>query len=82
MLPSKTIPEVHSKGRTLKSKTKAKTTMAHPKKKARACSLDVEEIKDEDSARKTAVRNATISPMSSFQIANSMKVSYLSCYAY
>ena len=82
MLPSKTIPEVHGKGHTLKPKTKAKTTTAPPKKKARACSVEVEEIEDEDSPRNTAVRNATISPTSSFQIPHSTKVCYLSCYVY
>jgi hypothetical protein len=82
MLPSKTIPKVHGKGHTLKPKTKVKATTAPPKKKARACSVEVKEIKDKGSPHKTATRNATISPTSSFQILNSMKVCYLSCYVY
>jgi hypothetical protein len=82
MLLSKTIPEIHGKCHTLKLKTKAKATMAPPKKKARACSVEVKEIEDEDSPHNTAMRNATISLTSSFQILNSMKLCYLSCYVY
>jgi hypothetical protein len=81
MLPLKTIPKVHGKGHTLKLKTKAKATAAPPKK-VRASSIEVAEIKDEDSPLNTAMRNATISLTSSFQILNSMKVCYLSCYIY
>ncbi|KAF8224677.1 hypothetical protein L208DRAFT_1409843 [Tricholoma matsutake] len=36
--------------------------------KARACSVEVEEIEDEDSARNINARNSGISPTSSFQI--------------
>ena len=76
MLPSKTVPDVNKgKGRMLKPKTKVKTTTTTPKKKARTYSVEVEGIEDKDSAR-----NTTISPTSSFQIANSMKVRYLPYY--
>ncbi|KAI9440228.1 hypothetical protein F5148DRAFT_1293566 [Russula earlei] len=58
MLPSKTIPEVsNKKGRmhVLKPKIKMKSMPAPPKKKARTCSVEVEEIDDTDSPRWTAV---------------------------
>jgi hypothetical protein len=82
MLPSKTISKIHGKGHTLKPKTKVKATTAPPKKKVRACSVEVKEIEVEDSPHNTAMRNATTSLTSSFQILNSMKVCYLSCYIY
>jgi hypothetical protein len=80
MLPSKTVPEVHAKHHTLKPKANARITTARPKKKVRACSVEVEGIEDNDSPRKTAVRNVTISPTSSFHISNHTNVCYLSCF--
>src|SRR5277367_3929377 len=56
MLPSKTIPEVSNKKghrRILNPKIKTKPTAAPPSKKARSCSIEVEEIEDEDSPRRT-----------------------------
>lgn len=41
--------------------------------KARACSVEVEEIEDEDSARNINARNSGISPTSSFQISGTKK---------
>jgi hypothetical protein len=76
MLPSKTIPEAsNGKGptRTLKPEVMAKAT-APPKKKTRTCSVEVEEIEDEDSSRNIAARNGSVSSTSSFQIPNSKKV--------
>ncbi|KAF8219965.1 hypothetical protein L208DRAFT_785578 [Tricholoma matsutake] len=72
MLPSKTIPEVNrdnGKKPTRALKPKVKVTAAAPlKKKARAHSVEVEEIEDKDSARNIAARNNGISPGSSFEI--------------
>jgi hypothetical protein len=61
----------------LKPRTKA-TTTAPAKKKVRTCSVEVEEVEDENSSRDTAATNAAISPTSSIQIPNFRKVSYLS----
>src|SRR5271155_4088211 len=80
MLPSKTIPEVsNKKGHTcvLKPKIKTKPTPAPPRKKARTCSVKVEEFEDNDSPRRTAARNASISPTSSFKILNPKKASFV-----
>jgi hypothetical protein len=82
MLPSKTIPEVHGKGHTLKPRANVRMTTAPPKKKARVCSIEDEEINDDDSPCNTAARNVTISPNSSFEIVIPTKVCYLSCYVY
>jgi|SRR5271156_1396086 len=79
MLPSKTIPEVSNKKghrRILNPKIKTKPTAAPPSKKARTFSVEVEEIEDEDSPRRTAARNASISPTSSFEIPDPKKASF------
>jgi hypothetical protein len=78
MLPSKTVPEINNgkkQTRALKPKVKV-TATAPPKKKARACLVEVEEIEDEDSACNIAARNSGISPTSSFQIPDTKKVSH------
>ena len=62
--------------RVLKPKIKTKPMPAPPRKKARTCSVEVEEIEDEDSPHQTAARNASISPTSSFKIPNSKKASF------
>jgi hypothetical protein len=76
MLPSKTIPEVNNrKKQTRKPRPKVMATMTAPsKKRARACSVEVEEIEDEDSAPNIAARNSSISPTGSFEITNTKKV--------
>ena len=52
MLPSKTIPEVKWKGQGHTLKPKAKVLMAGPpKKKVKTHSVEVQEIKHEDSAQ-------------------------------
>jgi hypothetical protein len=69
MLTSQTMPEVNTKKKpmhALKQKT-VKVGMVPPKKKARASSVKVEEIEDEDSACCINARNSSISPASSFQ---------------
>ena len=87
MLPSKTIPEVNRKGhaRTLKAKAKAKTTIAPPKNKVRACSVEAEETEDNNSPCNVTARNASfnsgISLTSSFQVSNPKKVHSLLCCA-
>ncbi|KAF8219691.1 hypothetical protein L208DRAFT_1338569 [Tricholoma matsutake] len=72
MLPSKTIPEVnHDNGKkpTHALKPKVKVTATAPlNKKARARSVEVEEIEDKDSACNIAARNNGISLASSFEI--------------
>jgi len=71
MLPSKTIPEVKNRKRhMLKAKTKkSATTTAPPRKKARIASGT--EVEDSPHTRHSgcdaALRNASISPESSFQ---------------
>ena len=51
MLLLKTIPEVNQKGQGCTLKPKAKVLMAAPpKKKVKTHSVEVEEIKDENSA--------------------------------
>jgi hypothetical protein len=79
MLPSKTMPEVNTKKkptRTLKPTT-IKVATVPPKKKARACFVEVEEIEDEDSTCNTNARNSGISPTSSFQILGTKKVTHI-----
>jgi hypothetical protein len=77
MLPLKTIPEANNrKDHALKPKTKVKT-LAPTNKKARICSVRIEEIENEGSPRNIAAENAGISPTSSFEIPNSTKVSHL-----
>ena len=80
MLPSKTIPEVNNGKnlkQTCKSRPKAAMATAPPKKKVRACSVEVEEIDDEDSTHNIATRNSGISPTSSFEIPNTKMVCYI-----
>jgi len=85
MLPSKTILEVNRKGHAYILKAKAKITTAPPKNKARACSVEAEETKDNDSPHNVTARNASfnlgISPTSSFQVSNLKKVHSLLCCA-
>jgi hypothetical protein len=62
MLPSKTIPEVNRKGKGRMLKPKAKVLAAAlPRKKAKMCSVEVEEVEDEDSTRNILSRNASVS---------------------
>jgi hypothetical protein len=79
MLPSKTIPEVNcdnGKKLTHVLKPKVKVMVTAPlKKKARACSVEVEEIEDKDSMHNIAARNNGISPESSFEIPSTKGVS-------
>jgi hypothetical protein len=79
MLPSKTVPEVNTKKKPMHAlKQKAvKVGMVPPKKKARASSVEVEEIEDEDSACHINVRNSSISLASSFQILDMNKVTHI-----
>ena len=84
MLPSKTMPEVNTKKKqmcTLKPTT-IKVVMVPPKKKARACSVEVEEIEDEDSTRNINARNSSVSPTSSFQITGMKKVTCILYHRY
>jgi hypothetical protein len=85
MLPSKTVPEVSNKKghtRILKPKIKMKLMPAPPRKKARTCSVEVEEIEDKDSPCWTTTRNASISPTSSFKIPNSKKARFALCFSH
>lgn len=80
MLPSKTIPEVNNgknSKQTRKSRPKVAIAIAPPKKKARVCSVEVEEIEDEDSTHNITARNGGISSTSSFEIPNTKKVNYI-----
>ena len=80
-LPSKTVPEVKNKKKqthALKLKTVSRTAAVLLKKKARACSVEVEEIENEDSACNIAVRNSGISPTSSFQMPDIKQVTCVS----
>ena len=86
MLPSKTIPEVNNrKGYALKTKTKAKTMPTPAKKKARTPPIDVDTVKEVDANKSThnggsaTGRNATISPASSFQNVNSIRIVSVCC---
>jgi hypothetical protein len=79
MLPSKTVPGVNTRKKptcTLKPTT-IKVAMVPPKKKARACSVEVEESEDKDSAHNINARNSGISPTSSFQIPGMKKVTHI-----
>jgi hypothetical protein len=75
MLPSKTVPEVNTKQKQMRAlKPTVKVATVLPKKKARASSVEVEEIEDEDSARRINTRNSSVSPASSFEIPDTKKV--------
>lgn len=75
MLPSKTIPEVNRKGqgRTLKPKGKA-SMAAPPKKKVKTCSVEVEEVENEDSAQNLLSQNASISSVTVLDVSQKKKV--------
>ena len=75
MLPSKTIPEVNRKGKGRMLKPKAKVLAAAlPRKKAKMCSVEVEEVEDEDSTRNILSRNASVSSITE-DVPNNKKVS-------
>jgi hypothetical protein len=87
MLPSKTMPEVNTKKKPMHAlkPTTIKVAMVLqllPKKKARACLVEVEEIEDKDSACNINVRNSGISPTSSFQIPGTKKVTHILYHKY
>lgn len=74
MLPLKTIPEVNQKGQGHTLKPKAKVLMAAPpKKKVKTHSVEVEEIKDEDSTQNLRNWNASISSVTGDVFLNKKK---------
>ena len=79
MLSSKTMPEVSTKKKPMHAlkPTTIKVATVPPKKKARACSGEVEEVEDKDSACNINARNSSISPTSSFQILGMEKVTQI-----
>jgi len=74
MLPAKTVLEVKNKKKQTHA-LKLKAVTVSPKKKARAFSVQVREIEDEDGMCNLVGRNSGISPSSSFQMSDIMKVS-------
>lgn len=66
------MPEVNTKKKLTRA-LKPITIKVAMVPKARACSVEVEEIEDEDSARNINARNSGISPTSSFQISGTKK---------
>jgi hypothetical protein len=81
MLPSKTVPKVNNVKKhwqmcALRPKPKVKVmATALPKKKARACLVEVEEIEHEDNACNITAGDSSISPTGPPQILDTKKVS-------